>query len=177
MSSTRRLRPRAGLALIFLQDPLPRMHTPTITEQTGKSCAFGMLYQIWRVDRRGINPDRIGTTAWKICRLLYEDGEWICSISRYPNLALVFGDVAEGAHESLPLAMLRTFLNARLLSLSLPEPTGSVPETGEVWGPVLCCDNLASTQRENGRLLIDQSDDSASRGDYASRGLGHRVRS
>jgi hypothetical protein len=80
--------------------------------------------------------------AWKICRLLYEDGEWICSISRYPNLALVFGDVAEGAHESLPLAMLRTFLNACLLSLSLPEPTGSVPGTEEVWGPVLCCDNF-----------------------------------
>ena len=80
--------------------------------------------------------------AWKICRLLYEDGEWTCSISRYPSLALVFGDVAEGAHESLPLAMLRAFLNARLSSLSLPEPTGSVPETGKVWGPVLCCDNF-----------------------------------
>jgi hypothetical protein len=80
--------------------------------------------------------------AWKICRLLYEEGEWTCSISRYPNLALVFGDVAEAAHESLPLAMMRAFLNARLSSLSLPEPTRNVPETREVWGPVLCCDNF-----------------------------------
>jgi hypothetical protein len=80
--------------------------------------------------------------AWKICRLLYEDGDWTCSISRYPSLALVVGDVAEGAHESLPLAMVRAFLNARLSSLSLPKPTTNVPETREVWGPVLCCDNF-----------------------------------
>jgi hypothetical protein len=80
--------------------------------------------------------------AWKICRLLYEDSEWTCSISRYPNPALVLSDVAEGAHESLPLAMLRAFLNARHLSLSLPESTRNVPETREVWGPVLCCDNF-----------------------------------
>jgi hypothetical protein len=79
--------------------------------------------------------------AWKICRLLYEDSQWTCSISRYPNLAF-FGDVAEGAHESLPLAMVRAFLDARLSSLSLPEPTRNVPETREVWGPVLWCDNF-----------------------------------
>jgi len=72
--------------------------------------------------------------AWKICRLLYEDGEWICLVSQYPNLALMFGDVVEGAHESLPLAMLRAFLNAHLSSLSQPEPTGSVPETGRFGG-------------------------------------------
>lgn len=80
--------------------------------------------------------------AWKVCRLLFEGDEWNCSISRYPNLALAFGDLAEGAHESLPLAMVRAFLSARLSSLSLQEPTRNVPEAREVWAPVLCCDNF-----------------------------------
>jgi hypothetical protein len=80
--------------------------------------------------------------AWKMCRQLYDDGEWICSLSRHPNLALVFGDGVEGIHESPPLAMLLAFLNARRSSLSHVQPTRTVPEAGNATEPMLCCDNF-----------------------------------
>lgn len=83
--------------------------------------------------------------AWKICRLLYEDSQWTCSISRYPNLAF-FGDVAEGAHESLPLAMVRAFLDAVFRPLACRSRRGMSQRPGRFGG--LCC---GATISSNGR--------------------------
>jgi hypothetical protein len=37
--------------------------------------------------------------AWKLRRLVYEDGEWLCSLSRQPNLPLALDDTADARHE------------------------------------------------------------------------------
>jgi hypothetical protein len=50
---------------------------------------------------------------WKLRRVLYEDGEWHCSLSRQPQLPIELDEVAEGSHEALALAVLIAFLNAR----------------------------------------------------------------
>lgn len=80
--------------------------------------------------------------AWKLCRAVCEDGEWTCSLSRQPNLPLPFGDVVEGIHESLSLALLRAFLNARRWSISDGEPARAAPQEGIAPWPVLCSDNF-----------------------------------
>src|ERR1019366_8023684 len=36
--------------------------------------------------------------AWKLRRLVYEDGEWFCSLSKQPNLPVAFDDTADARH-------------------------------------------------------------------------------
>jgi hypothetical protein len=49
---------------------------------------------------------------WKVRRLAYENGEWVCSLSQQPYLPMMLDDCAEATHEVLPLAMLCAFLEA-----------------------------------------------------------------
>jgi hypothetical protein len=50
---------------------------------------------------------------WKLRRLLYDDGEWHCLLSKRPQLPLGFDDGVEAAHEVLPLAILSAFIRAQ----------------------------------------------------------------
>src|ERR1700704_6539482 len=50
---------------------------------------------------------------WKLRRMLYEDGEWHCTLSKRPQLPIGFDEVAEGSHEILALAILIALLQAR----------------------------------------------------------------
>jgi hypothetical protein len=80
--------------------------------------------------------------AWKVRRLLYENGEWLCSLSRQPNLPIALDDAAEAGHEALPLAILRAFIEARRRSNRKTELTPEAPKSGRAPGLVLCCDNF-----------------------------------
>ena len=62
--------------------------------------------------------------GWSVRRLVYEDNEWICSLSRQPNLPLNVDDTVDTSHPALPLAILGALLEAR-------------PEDA------LCCDNFS----------------------------------
>ena len=44
--------------------------------------------------------------AWKLRRLVHENGKWHCSLSRHPNLPVALDDTATASHEVLPLAIL-----------------------------------------------------------------------
>jgi len=81
---------------------------------------------------------------WKLRRLIREDNEWHCSVSKQLGLPAEFDDMAEANHESLPLAVLSAFIEARLHSLtagaSRPQ---SVPQVCPTQGYVICCDNFA----------------------------------
>jgi hypothetical protein len=82
---------------------------------------------------------------WKVRRMVYEDGLWLCSLSRHPNAPARLADCAEARHESLPLAIL-----AALSEAGKQEPEArrrtSVPRCtlsdGAVGGR-MCCDNFA----------------------------------
>jgi len=79
---------------------------------------------------------------WKLRRLVYADGEWLCSLSRQPNLPLELDDSAEGNHESLPMAILMALVAARRTAPAtatrslLPRVSA-----GRDW--VVCCDDFA----------------------------------
>src|SRR6202166_4819920 len=51
--------------------------------------------------------------GWKLRRLVYENDEWFCSLSRQPNMAADLDDSADATHQVLPLAILRAFIEAR----------------------------------------------------------------
>src|SRR5665213_3330126 len=62
--------------------------------------------------------------AWKLRRLIYEDGEWFCSLSKQPNLPVAFDDTADARHEVLPLAILSAFVEARRTTSAARETQG-----------------------------------------------------
>ena len=80
---------------------------------------------------------------WKLRRIVYEDGEWHCALSRQPQLPLGLDEVAEASHEILPLALLVALLQAsRDVAASATRVT-AVPRVGPAPGYAVCCDNFA----------------------------------
>jgi hypothetical protein len=80
---------------------------------------------------------------WKLRRIVYEDGEWHCCLSRQPRLPLGLDDVEEASHEILPLALLLSLLQARRAGAERSTGLTAVPQVGSVSGYAVCCDNFA----------------------------------
>jgi hypothetical protein len=80
---------------------------------------------------------------WTLRRIIYEDGEWHCCLSRQPQLPLGFDEVSEASHEILPLAILIAFLQARHDVASSAAGVTAVPRVGSAPGHAMGCDNFA----------------------------------
>jgi len=81
---------------------------------------------------------------WRLRRLIYEDGEWHCSLSKHVGLPAHLDELAEARHEILPLAILSAFVEARRDNLSAAESRPhSVPLLRPTEGHAICCDNFA----------------------------------
>jgi hypothetical protein len=81
---------------------------------------------------------------WKLRRLVYEDGEWICSLSKHRELPDWLDDTAEARHETLALAIAAALLEAQSRAagaerVSVP----TVPQEPRATDCALCCDNFA----------------------------------
>jgi hypothetical protein len=85
----------------------------------------------------------IGTPNWMLRRLIYEDGEWLCSLSRQPNIPVMLDDIIEACHEALPLAVLRAIVEARRRSPAGRETNSPVPQIPAMPEQTMCCDNFA----------------------------------
>jgi len=81
--------------------------------------------------------------AWKLRRLIHEDGDWICSLSRQPDLPLDLDDTADAHHSSLPLALLAALLEARAKTAANAPSVKNVPQVKTAAGNVQCCDNFS----------------------------------
>jgi hypothetical protein len=70
---------------------------------------------------------------WQVRRIVYDDGEWYCALSRERELPDWLDQCIEGRHAALSLAILSAFVEAR--RISLPQSRTSVPAvqgTGEL---------------------------------------------
>jgi hypothetical protein len=81
--------------------------------------------------------------GWKLRRLIHEDGEWFCSLSRQPNLPVMLDDAADGTHEVMPLAILLAFLEARRRISPWARLVAAVPAVDPAPATLMCCDNFA----------------------------------
>jgi hypothetical protein len=82
--------------------------------------------------------------GWKLRRLVYEDGEWICSLSRNRELPDWLDDATEARHETLALAILAAFLEAqRDAAPSDQVNSTTVPSVRPPADYGVCCDNFA----------------------------------
>ena len=80
---------------------------------------------------------------WTVRRLAFENGEWLCSLSRQPNLPMTFDDCAEASHEVLPLAMLCAFV--KRAADAMFHDTNSHRESLRNVTPELCLERPAGT--------------------------------
>jgi hypothetical protein len=81
---------------------------------------------------------------WKLRRLEYEDGEWVCSLSTQPNMPMAIDDTADARHEVLSLAILSAFLDARRKGREVHETRSpTTPRLRPASEYAMCCDNFA----------------------------------
>jgi hypothetical protein len=84
---------------------------------------------------------------WTIARLILEEGEWHCALTKHWQVPDWLDDAIETRHHALPLAILAAFIEAR--QSDTQSGTGSrwtVPRATaqESSAPLaLCCDNFA----------------------------------
>ena len=83
------------------------------------------------------------TPNWKPLRLIYEDGEWHCSLSRQPHVPVVLDDTVEASHEVLPLAVLRALIEVHRRSTASRATTSPIPQIHAMREQTICCDNFA----------------------------------
>jgi hypothetical protein len=80
--------------------------------------------------------------AWKLRRIVYENGEWLCSLTRQPNLPVGLDEHVDAVHAVLPLAILQSFLEARRASND-DDATRSLPSRIRPANDLMiCCDNF-----------------------------------
>ncbi len=81
---------------------------------------------------------------WQVRRIVYDDGEWHCALSRQRELPEWLDQSVEASHADLPLAILRTFVDAQ--RMSAPSVGTSVPTVPSRAIPLcepVCCDDFA----------------------------------
>lgn len=81
---------------------------------------------------------------WTLRHLVHDGGEWLCSLSRQPNLPVEIDDTADARHEVLPLALLSALLEVKRQAADARGPIPSmVPQIRPPTGSIVCCDNFA----------------------------------
>jgi hypothetical protein len=78
---------------------------------------------------------------WRVRRLVYESGEWLCSLSHQPNLPMAFDDCVEATHQVLPMAVLCAFVEACRRRDSICESVSVVPHIEPWLEQIMCCEN------------------------------------
>jgi hypothetical protein len=82
---------------------------------------------------------------WKLRRLVFEDGGWLCSLSKQPMLPIEIDDTVDTTHDSLEIALLCAFMKARQSIATAPE-SNARPLPNAVQSPlvyVICTENFA----------------------------------
>jgi hypothetical protein len=79
---------------------------------------------------------------WRIRRIVCEDGEWVCSLSRQPSLPIFLDEPVEAGHPVLAMAILRAFVAAHSAGAVTRQMIASVPQVRPAPAFVVCCDNL-----------------------------------
>jgi hypothetical protein len=151
--------PNLDQRLRELQQDLRRARTVTPDLVTGaivRACPRVRAYQpaaktrLMRLIEAGAFVDamlallELELPQWKLRRLICEDGEWHCALSKRLALPAELDDMAEASHENLPLAILTAFVEARRHGLAPAEGKPElVPQVGATRGYAICCDNFA----------------------------------
>jgi hypothetical protein len=81
---------------------------------------------------------------WQLRRIIYDEGEWHCALSRQRELPEWLDQSVESHHADLPLALLSAFVEARRTDApSSRTSVPTVPQDANAFYQPVCCDNFA----------------------------------
>jgi hypothetical protein len=112
--------------------------------QTEKTARIERLLQSGAWTDAALGLIDLELPQWQVRRIVYDEGEWHCALSRERELPEWLDQSIETRHTDLPLAILSAFVDAQ--RISAPRSTTSVPavpqEASSLYEPVWC-DNIA----------------------------------
>jgi hypothetical protein len=80
---------------------------------------------------------------WSVRRIVYEDGQWFCSLTREANSPEALDDTADGNHQVLSLAILDALLEVRRRTDIRDPRSPTAPLVRPTSGHPIGCDNFA----------------------------------
>lgn len=133
--------PTSGLLAELIAESCPRM--ASLNKSGAAALQFERLAKTPAWTDLAIALIGLELPAWKLRRLVYEDGAWFCSLSKQTEIPVELDDSADARHQSLPLAILSAFIEARQRSVACAAGPQTVPQIQPAQGTILCCDNFA----------------------------------
>jgi hypothetical protein len=109
----------------------------------GRATRIGKLIEAGAWTEAALAMIELELPAWKLRRVVYENNEWLCSLTRQPNLPVGFDESVDAAHAVLPLAILQAFIEARRVSNDDDAARSLVPRVRPADSSMICCDNFA----------------------------------
>jgi len=114
--------------------------------QSGKASLLERALQAGAWTDAALAATNLEIPAWSVRRLVSEDGEWLCSLTRQQQMPTEFDDTVDAYHECLPLAILGALIEVRRkgsgahAGSSLGHRMPRVAASPEI---AACCDNFA----------------------------------
>jgi hypothetical protein len=111
--------------------------------RTGKAARIELLIRSGAWTDAALALIELELPQWQIRRIVYDEGEWHCALSRQRELPEWIDQSIEARHEDLPLAILMTFVEAQ--RASTPSIRTSVPTVRSEASPLdepVSCDNF-----------------------------------
>jgi hypothetical protein len=113
-----------------------------VVGKTGKATRIGKLIEANAWTEAALAMVELELPAWKLRRVVYENGEWLCSLTRQPNLPVGFDECVEADHAVLPLAILQAFIEARRVGNDDDAARSLLPRIRPADDSMICCDNF-----------------------------------
>lgn len=150
--------PKCDKHFAGLEQQLRHAHAPTpgiMADVIGKACTrfasqssaakarLDRLVEAGAWTEASLGLVELELPQWKLRRLVYDDGEWLCTLSKQPRLPRGLDEVAEASHEVMPLAILIALLEARRAAASSVADAITVPRVRPLPGYAACCDSFA----------------------------------
>ncbi len=81
---------------------------------------------------------------WQVRRIVYDEGEWYCALSRERELPDWLDRSIEARHEDLALSILSAFVEVQRSAPPSSKPSvPTVPRAAKALDPPICADNFA----------------------------------
>jgi hypothetical protein len=112
-------------------------------DRAGRSAPIGPLLEMQAWTEAALALVQCELPAWQIRRLVHDGADWMCSLSRQPCLPHGLDDGVDATHESLPLAILMAFLEARRRMATLRQASTTIPSVVPAAEGAVCCDNFS----------------------------------
>ena len=113
-----------------------------VVGKTGKATRIGRLIEAGAWTEAALAVVELELPAWKLRRIVNENGKWLCSLTRQPNLPLDFDESVDAVHSVLPLAILQAFIEARRVSNDDDAARPLLPRIRPADESMMCCDNF-----------------------------------